>query len=231
MSTYRPEKIVCSICGAENEYPCLASLSSNGKPDLDLRPAETVRSTMPVWVNECPNCGYVSSEVSDKTSITIGFLKSPEFITCDGIPFASDLARKFYKYYKINMADHNSEDAFHAILHAAWACDDIHDSDNAKLCRLFSLPLIDRLIRETADDKDTYMLIKADLLRRTGKYNELVAGYSSVKFSDPLLNSILAFQIKRAQEHDPRCYSVSDVPKSMQQRLLSVFSIFRSRNQ
>ena len=212
MSTIGMKKSKCAICGVENEYRILTSTNTfGGGPDLDLRPAEMQRSTMHLWVHECPNCGYVSGDVSDPTNITADFLKTPEFLSCDDTDFKSDLAARFYKYYTINVADQNPLDAFYAILHAAWASDDKNDVDNAKQCRNLALPLVDELIKEGGDREETYSLMKADLLRRSGRFEELLAEYSSTTYSDDLLNKILAFQIEHAKEQDTKCYRVSDV--------------------
>ena len=48
----------CSVCGETTEQPVLMSTNSWGYPDLDLRPPEMQRSTMHVWIQECPHCGY-----------------------------------------------------------------------------------------------------------------------------------------------------------------------------
>ena len=107
----------CAVCGAKNRYSVLASTNTfGGGPDLDLRPPEMRRSTMPYWVQECPECGYISEEVSDPSDVSREWLQSEEYLTCDGISFVSDLARLFYRYYLINLKDDNPFDAFHAVL-------------------------------------------------------------------------------------------------------------------
>lgn len=51
------------------------------------------------------------------------------------------------------MEDQNTEDAFFAVLHAAWACDDKNDTINAKRCRELAIPLATELI-EDHENKD-----------------------------------------------------------------------------
>jgi len=166
---------------------------------------------MYLWVQECPNCGYVSSEVSDPSSVTKEWLAGEKYSSCDGIEFSADLAKRFYKQYLINLEDKNSEDAFFAVLHAAWACDDENDEDNAKHCRELALPLVQELIQKGHENKDSLELLKADLMRRTGRFDELIAQYSSLRFEDDLLDQIMAFQINKAKEKDVACYRVEDV--------------------
>lgn len=212
MSSMVPVKCKCAVCGATKEYMCLASTNTfGGGPDLDLRPAEMQRSTMHSWIHECPKCGYISGDVSNATAVTKEWLQSAKYLTCDGISFVSDLAKRFYKYYLINLQDQNTEDAFYAVLHAAWACDDKNDTINAKHCRELAIHLATALIAENHENKDNIQLMRADLMRRAGWFDQLIAIYSSVHFDEELLNQILKFEIEKAQNKDTSCYRVEDV--------------------
>jgi hypothetical protein len=168
---------------------------------------------MGAWVQVCPNCGYVSSNISDKHHVTKKWLQSENYLTCDGIAFASDLAKAFYRYYLINLEDKETEDAFFAILHCAWACDDKMDIENAKHCRELAIPLADELIAADFRNKDNLLVLKSDLMRRAGQFDELVEQYASIDFDDDLLNKILAFQIAKAKEKDTGCYRVEDAAR------------------
>ena len=167
MTTFMQEKVTCAICHAVNEYNVLASTNTfGGGPDLDLRPAEMQRSTMHSWIQECPKCGYISGRISDKRRVSERWLRSEQYQTCDGLFFASDLAKRFYKYYLICLQGREDEDAFFAVLHAAWACDDKQDVENAKRCRKIAISLADKLIESGHQQKDNLQLMKADLMRR-----------------------------------------------------------------
>ena len=181
---------------------------------MDLRPGEMKRSTMPVWVQECPECGFISGDVTDLTTVTKEWLRSEQYVSADGIPFTSELAKRFYKYYMINLADENPLDAFYAILHAAWSCDDSGDDANAKYCRELAIPLVAELIEENQRNKDNLLVTKADLLRRLGQFNTLISEYVSLRFDDELLNQIIAFEIEKAKEQDTKCYRVEDVTQA-----------------
>ena len=126
----------CSVCGAEHTYVVLGSTNQFGSPDLDLRPPQMARSTMGLWVHKCPECGYVSCMVSDPTTVTREFLESEEYRTCGGIGFSSYLAARFYKDYLICLEEKKIREAFLAVLHAAWECDDEGDDMNAARCRV-----------------------------------------------------------------------------------------------
>ena len=206
MTTMRKEKCKCAMCGAENEYNVIMSTNTFGSPDLDLRPPEMQRSTMSLWVQECNQCGYVSAEIADKTKIAPEFLKSEEYVSCSGIKFKSKLAARFYKYYLLNNSGNkNKEKAFFAVLHAAWACDDADDYDNANKCRTIALSL-----HPTLPQDENFRVMKMDLLRRSGQFEALSKEYSSVEFSQDILNQIAKFQLRKAAEGDRSCYTVAN---------------------
>ena len=60
MTTLFADELKCAVCGITSTHSDIGSSSSFGAPDLDLRPAQLLRSTMPYWIQECPFCGYVS---------------------------------------------------------------------------------------------------------------------------------------------------------------------------
>ena len=203
----------CAVCGATIEASGVstANIFTRGK-DLDLRPAGKTRFTMDTWMQECPTCGYVSQKISTPTRVTKGWLNSEKYLTCDGISFGSNLAKQFYKYYMINLEDRKINDAFFAILHAAWACDDEDSKENAKLCRKMAISLATELINENySEHRDSFQLYKADLMRRAGQFDELIASYESVHFDNIVLDLILKFQIEKAKDKDDSCYNIRDV--------------------
>lgn len=209
MSTMMRVKCRCFVCGAESEHSELMSTNAFGSPDLDLRPPEMRRSTMPVWIQECPHCGYISGNIGDKTSVDQAFFKSQEYKTCSQRAFGSALAKRFYRYYLINLADENYEDAFFAVLHAAWSCDDVGDEENAAYCRKCAITEIDKMI--SSSQNETLKVQKADLLRRIGNFDAVINEYSGMRFEEPILQKIVAFQIGKARQQDTGCYTVADV--------------------
>lgn len=211
MSTISCLKIKCSVCGMESEQRVLTSTNAFGSPNLDLRPPEMKRSTMPLWIQECPHCGYVSENIEDDTTIDKEFLKSTEYSSCSNNDFKSKLAKMFYRYYMINLLDDNCEDAFYAMLHASWACDDVDDKDNAIHCRKLAIIEIEKLIRNT--NNETMKVQKADLLRRAGLFNIVINEYGDSNFEDDTLKKIISFQIEKANQEDVNCYTVADAIK------------------
>ena len=146
--------------------------------------------------------------------MTKKWLQSEKYRTTDGISFESELAKRFYKRYLINMEDTNLENAFFAVLHAAWACDDVQDDANAKHCREVAIPLVTMLIESERNNKDNLLLMRADLMRRAGQFKDLIDQYKSIEFEEKLLNQILKFEIDKAENGDMACYRVEDVERA-----------------
>ena len=211
MSTHFRVNKTCYLCFEESEHFVLGSSNTFGSPDLDLRPAPMMRNTMRFWIQECPRCGYVSTSIDEKTSITLDYLKTDEFNSYRDRNFKSPLAVKFFKSYLISKQDNNIKDMFYNLLHTAWVCDDYRDFANALFCRELALEIIDELIKE--EGKEELKLVKCDLLRRSKQFDRLINEYSSVNFSNDILNKVLAFQINKAKEKDSKCYLVSDANK------------------
>lgn len=201
---------VCYVCGKMSKQTVLVSTNRFGSPDLDLRPPEMERSTMAWWIEECPHCGYAAPDLSEKTAITKEWLNNGQYISCDGRNFANTLAERFYKHYLISSANADNKAAFYAVLHAAWACDDVEDVDNAMYCRQKALEELSKFVVNN-DEKETLLLVRADLLRRTRQFDLLVKEYEGQIFSEELLNKIATFQVKKAKEQDIACYTVADV--------------------
>jgi len=201
-------------------YYEIGSTNSFGSPDLDLRPPQMQRGTMGEWIQQCPACGYVSGRIdNDPGKVTKKWLKSKAYTRSDGINFRSGLADQFYKFYKISLLNENTERAFFALLHAAWACDDCEDTANAVRCRSMAVPLLNQVTEELtsgqgdpeeddSDKKDNLLLIKADLLRRSGQFETLLSEYASRHFENEIMNKVLAFQLAKASEKDTACYTV-----------------------
>lgn len=210
MSSYTIETHKCFICESKNQYKVITGHTSFGSQDLDLREPEMQRSTIWWWVEECPVCGYVSVQVDDTTSITRDYLETPAYKTCDGINFKSNCASKFYKQHLICLSDNKLREAFFALLHAAWVCDDVEDKGNSILCRKKSLPILSEIIEAGPEDKAELKIIKMDVLRRAGLFDDVKAEFGETRYWRKLLNNIASFQLYLCENKDTRCYRIED---------------------
>lgn len=198
----------CPLCGKLSPQPMLSSTNTQDYPDLDLRPAEMQRSTMFMWVLECPHCGYVAPTFRRETKITEEFLKSESYMACDGIEFIGKLSKKFYRAYLIAKEEQNSTACFFNLLHCAWDCDDKND-ENAVKMRKLALDQFDDL-KYDDEEKKNYLAIKADLLRRSGQFDQLIEEFSDIVIGEEIYDNVIQFQIEKALEKDTKCYTVGD---------------------
>lgn len=215
MTLMRKLECKCSVCGGYSEHSVLFSTYEEGSPGLDFRPSPESCYLMSSWVEECPHCGYVNYSIKDPSGVTEDWLNSEEYLTCDGIAFESKLAVRFYRHYKYNEYCNLIDDAAEAIRNAAWVCDDCEDDENAKRCRKIAIPLYAKLIEKGYGDSEKLMVIKADMLRRAGEFQQLIDEYSDISFEDEELNKIIDFQLKRAKKEDDRCYTMDMLERTI----------------
>ena len=216
--------VTCVICGKVHEEQFVSSYSNFHRPDLDYRPSEMGRNTMVHWLQTCPECGLVAPSVEDERKIGRDFLESEEYKNCRGRKIKSWLAEKFFKYYIISDREGYVDECMDSALHAAWACDDIKDKENSDYFRELVLPESEWLIdyyEEHVEENERYedlfkktMLIRADVLRRLGRFDEVIEEYEDVFFEgedDRMLNQAVAFHLRKAREKDAGCYTFEDV--------------------
>lgn len=203
-------KIECSVCGEASEQPVLSSTNAFGYPDLDFRPPEMQRSTMFAWIQECPNCGYVAGNLADELEIPRDFLESDSYIHCDGFNFKSYLAEKFYKRYLISKKSNDLSRSLTNLQCCAWKCDDAEDP-LASDVRNMGIEIIDELIAGGDEESECLQLIKADFLRRCGKFDELISEFEGVRLDDEQYNLVVQYQIEKAQAKDDTCYTSEEI--------------------
>ena len=209
MTTFATDYVKCSRCGQVSEFDVLSSTNAFGASDLDTRPPEMKRSTMSLWVQECPRCGYVGAEISDSTTAPDELFKSDAYVSCGEIAFRSELAKKFYRLYLVKAAEQNDFDAFWAALHAAWASDDKRDDASAVACRKLALERIEPVIAAKPNN-DNYKLIKLDLLRRAGEFDAVLEYGATLKIDEEFLAQIVAFQLELAKRRDDACHACDE---------------------
>ena len=213
MTTITEFEKKCAVCGKTSEQKVIMSTSTWGYPDLDLRPAEMQRSSMFAWLDECPHCGYVAANIENELHAPAHILKTDAYLTCEGNDFKSDLAKMFYRRYMISQAENDHDSEFNSLLRCAWTCDDNKDELAIKV-RKTALNSIDKVTCKSENEKNNLKLIKADLLRRTGQFDEVIDGFKDVIFEDKMLNDISSFQIDLAMKKDMECHAIEEVVKN-----------------
>ena len=193
----------CSCCERESEQVIVLSTNTfGGSPDLDLRPPEMKRSTMPYWVQMCPHCQYVADDIEKAQYFDKNILEQEEYKKCGNIKFPNELSKMFYRYYLIALSKEDTKSAFSGIRNAAWACDDMNNKECAKICREIAIDLLTKLVEveENIKIKESLLTVKADMLRRIERFDELIFEYSNLNFNEDIIRKVIAFEIEKARE-------------------------------
>jgi len=203
------KKLICAKCGETHKYKVLKLCHCDCSLLLDSRPCYGYQNTMEFWLQEC-DCGYVSADISMDNGASLELLHSIEYFTCEGIEFESRLAERFYHFYLIMKAQKNTLDAFYALIRAAWCCDDVRDAENAMICRKKAISLANRLLSEKVPQKMEIYLIRLDLMRRSGQFEEVLKMYRKWHWKKQI-RILVNFQLGRVRKQDTRAYCLDDV--------------------
>lgn len=173
MTTLHPGKVSCFVCGARSSHHCIMSTNAMGRPDLDGRPPEMMRSTMFAWVQRCPQCGYCAPNLSTGGPEARACVRRAEYQNTLQDAQLPRLAASFLCDGIVSEARGDFAASGHARLRAAWACDDAKERDLADNCRRSAL----RMFEAAQHNRQVFMrgsaghqTLMADLLRRTRQF-------------------------------------------------------------
>lgn len=213
MSTFTTERQKCAICGNLIENTLLCSTNEVGSKDLDLRPAPMHRDTMHTWVYHCPKCRFSSRKIEEADgaspdSIAAFYDYNKPLINAVSGNQQNTLAEYFLQVYFRRIKDDKFEEAADLALRAAWDCDDRENERGATACRNLAIDAMTLIELQS----EVSIVVKADLLRRSGRFLELFKEYSNFHYDkNPFVNEIIAFQLEKARKADKGCYKLSDV--------------------
>jgi ribosomal protein L32 len=224
MTTYGTDHVTCSVCGTASEQKIVTSTNTFfGSPDLDLRPPEMQRSTMPAWLQECPNCGFISADLSQTERRAREIVASEGFAACERGVRAGTFAGRCLKRLFLDEQLGLTEKAAKHALWAAWAADDQQQLAVAAAYRSKASDLFLATATAKVCEPSEALVMKTrtvDVLRRAGRWED------AVKLADELLGtenlderirSVLAFGRRLAQACDNARYTVADVQSSRNQ--------------
>ena len=85
----------------------------------------------------------------------------------------------------------------------------------AKTCRELGIGLLNNLIEveENPKIKESMLSVKADMLRRIEKFDELIFEYSNLAINEEIIQKIISFEIERARVKDSSTYTIKDAIK------------------
>jgi hypothetical protein len=213
MTTIYTENCTCVLCGGTHEYKVLGSTNTFGSPDLDLRPPEMKRSTMPMWLQRCPDCGYCAGDISVATPNAADILKSDSYqqmLSGDTFP---DLAKSFLLFALLN-EDSDRWVSGLARLRAAWVCDDAKLDSQAFVCR--NLAIDDMAVFVPCEDTEESIgkgCVTIDMLRRTRRFDEateMIDTLLAYSNTEGILEQVLQYERVLCEKEDAACRTVAD---------------------
>jgi hypothetical protein len=202
MTTLVDSERTCCVCGCTSTYQRIAGATTFESPDLDTRPATMIRSTLALWVQRCPKCGYCADEISVGPPVAARIIRSDEYQRQLHDPKYPALANSFLCWALMELSacghvplgvsgtDSTEEQpdlfplaerarvarAAWAMIYAAWACDDSGAEVAAAQCRRN----VAELLRDPRTDLFAFCpepgmgeVILSDLLRRSQQFEQV----------------------------------------------------------
>ena len=133
--------IRCGVCGTESRHPPFRPAPPEQPPDLDLRPGEPVRSTMPRWLQQCPGCGYSAPDITRAHPAAAEAVRAAPFRALLADSSIPPLARRFLAWALVLEETGALHASAEATLQAAWVADDLGRPDLARPWRLDAVAL------------------------------------------------------------------------------------------
>jgi hypothetical protein len=215
MTTIGKLMVNCCLCGSGEAFKCVKSTNECGLPDLDTRPPEMLRSTIFTWVQQCPECGYCATDISEAPTQGETVIYSSEYIQQLNDETYPDLANSFLCKALIDKASGDYAEAVWAVIHAAWACDDAKKAEAARKCRIKAADLITKATsagQAVSDEDGEATAIQVDLLRRAGRITEArkILAENRGSISDETFSKILDFQDDLLKRGDVACHTIEE---------------------
>jgi hypothetical protein len=210
-------EVTCAICGSQQTVREIGSTNAVGPMDLDTRPPQMKRSTLHLWVHECEECGYVAADLGDaaeaRQTAPLWHAYLAELNRAD----RPRVANRFVCRSLFDEAAGEHAAAGWRRLHAAWACDDAEQADEARVQRRAALECFERA-RAAGQRAEKSMIagdemLLADIARRAGEFAQaesyVAAGLAQAGVSSRIAGW-LEFQRKLAAERDIGRHTVDE---------------------
>lgn len=200
----------CSVCGADSHQLAAPTVSPQFAPDLDTRPGEPLRSTLPAWVQLCPNCGYAAPDLSYAAELVPNWVRTSDY---------QSLPDAFERHAWLLEQLGHLADAGWINLQAAWNHDDCEQPDAARRCRRKAIRLFQASKAAGHDFLDTpaeELALAVDILRRIGEF-EAAAETIRVALQEEelpeMIDAVLRFQTGLVQRRDTARHTLDEVPR------------------
>lgn len=209
--------VICGLCGMVSDQWTAGSPAAREAPDFDTRPGEPLRSTLPVWVQRCPHCGYCADNITSIHDQAVDFVRSESYQRRLEDTTYPSKARQFLCYAEILIHVGQFADAGWSTLHAAWNCDDAGDDSAAVRCRLRALEVWRRgkqAGQPFGEEPAMEYALATDLYRRTGQFEAAVVTCSEALGAEelpPMLEQLLRREKAMIDRKDTAAHSVREL--------------------
>ena len=203
------KKVVCSVCGKESTHTVIVKIQAGGVQELDLRPDGEHRNSMEYWVMECPECSYCNDSLETPLDTDRSYLKSKEYTTLGGLETENVLVSRFVRKALVNLKNRDYSEAVRSYLYSAWVFDDEENTISAIECRNEAISIMEN---SSLLDSDDMMLLRADLLRRTGQFDKVISEYGEKYFDNPFILLASQYEVRLSRDGDSSAHKMSDIP-------------------
>jgi hypothetical protein len=207
--------ISCAVCGTGSEQRMISSTHAFGSRDLDTRPPVMPRSSISLWVQRCPECGYCASNLAEDRPGAKTVVTNPKYKEQLADAAYPDRANSFLCKAMIEEVGGGKSKAAWAVIHAAWVCDDADKPEQAAVCRRKAAQ---RMVQtenggETSgEEEDGRTAILVDLLRRSGQFEQagrvIEERISGIKEEN--IRKVLLFQRTLIASSDSACHRIDE---------------------
>lgn len=207
----------CAVCGSEADVAVERHLEPLEPPDLDTRPGEPLRSTLPDWVQCCPVCGYCAGDLTVEHPKAAEVVKSDGYVRLLSDPALPLKARHFLAYACLLDRLREFANAGWSALHAAWICDDAGHTEAACRCREQSIEYWKRgkhAGQTFSDDLASEYALVADVHRRMAQFElALVTCSEALDMEDlpPVIEHVLRRQKSLVEQKDTSAHSLREL--------------------
>ncbi|MBD5159928.1 MAG: hypothetical protein HDT23_06795, partial [Ruminococcus sp.] len=137
------------------------------------------------------------------------YLESREYITLGGLKTDNVLVSRFVRKALVCLRNRDYAESVKSYLYGAWVSDDTENTETASECRNEAISIIEN---STLHDSDDMMLLKADLLRRSGQFDKVISEYSEKYFDNPFILLASQYEVKLSGDGDSSAHSMADIP-------------------
>jgi hypothetical protein len=206
----------CFNCNTKSKHPMgNLTMGNVGVRDFDGRPTLILRSSVYLWIQRCPSCGYCAPDITsgdDADRAVVGGEAYRAQLNNNAYP---ETANAFLCHSLVMRNRLLFADAAWAAVFASWICDDNGYNESAYQCRGSAIDLFESARKEQqdfADSKEEEQTYLIDLYRRRSQFDiasRLCDEELEGEHSDRILD-ILYFERDLIDKRDSAAHSDSE---------------------